>query len=339
DGHMTVREPLRLSSTNLLQHLFLGLQIQSSRISCILMPVRLAWEQPYTSSRRGNFEQSALLVEVCHEVSHDIHLHNDMGHMGIDRTLDLVRNRFYWPRMSADIERKVRTCECCTHRKTVLERAAALVNIKTSRPLELVCMDFLSLEPDSSNTKDILVMTDHFTKYSVAIPTPNQKAKTVRLHRDQGPDFESRLIKELCEVSGIQKVRTTPYHPRGNPVERFNRTLLSMLGTLENKQKSHWRDYVKPLVHAYNYTRNDVTGFTPYELMFGRRPRLPVDLAFGLPLKRNQNKYHSQYVHNLKYRLEESYKLASKNAQKIAEKNKTRFDKKWFESLKAPEIS
>uniref|UniRef100_A0AAY4BA93 Gypsy retrotransposon integrase-like protein 1 n=1 Tax=Denticeps clupeoides TaxID=299321 RepID=A0AAY4BA93_9TELE len=170
--------------------------------------------------------QLVLPEELRASVLHS--LHNDMGHMGIDRTLDLVRNRFYWPRMSADIERKVRTCECCTHRKTVLERAAALVNIKTSRPLELVCMDFLSLEPDSSNTKDILVMTDHFTKYSVAIPTPNQKAKTVRLHRDQGPDFESRLIKELCEVSGIQKVRTTPYHPRGNPVERFNRTLLSI---------------------------------------------------------------------------------------------------------------
>lgn len=62
-----------------------------------------------------------------------------------------------------------------------------------------------------------------------------------RLHTDQGPDFESHLIKELCEVSGIQKVWTTPYHPRGNPIEGFNRTLLNMLGTLENKQKSKWR--------------------------------------------------------------------------------------------------
>ena len=158
-------------------------------------------------------------------------------------------------------------------------------------------MDYLSLEPDTSNTKDILVLTDHFTKFAVAIPTANQKAKTVarclwdnfivcygvpeRLHTDQGPDFESKLIKELSEVIGIQKIRTTPYHPRGNPVERFNRTLLNMLGTLETKQKQKWREYVKPLVHAYNCTRNEVTCFTPYELMFGRTPRLPVDLAFG----------------------------------------------------------
>lgn len=165
-----------------------------------------------------------------------------------------------------------------------------MVNIKTTRPLELVCMDFLSLDPDKSNTKDILVITDHFTKYAVAVPTRNQKAQTVarclwenflvhygfpeRLHSDQGPDFKSRLIKELCHTVDTRKVRTTPYHPRGNPVERFNRTLLQMLGTHENKKKSCWKEFVKPLVHIYNCTQNDVTGYTPYELMFGRKPRM-----------------------------------------------------------------
>lgn len=220
-------------------------------------------------------------------------LHDDLGHLGIERTLDLVRSRFYWPRMSSDVEQKIKTCERCVRQKTLPERAVPLMNIKTSRPLELVCVDFLSLEPDQSNTKDILVLTDHFTKYAVAIPTRNQKAQTVakclwenflvhygfpeKLMSDQGLDFESHTIKELCRIAGIQKVRTTPYHPRGNPVERFNRTLLQMLGTLENKDKSNWREFVKPLVHIYNCTRNDVTGFTPYELMFGRQPRLPVD--------------------------------------------------------------
>ncbi len=144
------------------------------------------------------------------------------------------------------------------------------------------------------------MITDHYTKYAVAVPTRNQKAQTVArclwdnflvqygfpetLHSDQGTDFESRTIKELCKVAGISKTRTNPYHPRGNPVERFNRTLLQMLGTLNNKEKSRWKDYVKPLVHAYNCTKSDVTGFSPYELMFGRQPRLQIDLSFGLPV-------------------------------------------------------
>ncbi len=84
-------------------------------------------------------------------------LHNDMGHLGIERTLDLARSRFYWPRMATTVEEKIKTCERCVRRKTPPERAAPLVNIVTGRPLELVCMDFLSLEPDRSGTKDILV--------------------------------------------------------------------------------------------------------------------------------------------------------------------------------------
>lgn len=269
-------------------------------------------------------------------------LHDKMGHLGIDRTLDLVRSRFYWPKLAVDVTDKIKSCERCIKRKALPEKAAPLVNIRTSRPLELVCIDFLSIEPDCSRTKDVLVITDHFTKYAVAVPTPNQKAKTVakclwdnffvhygipeKLHSDQGTDFESRTIKELCKIAGIHKVRTTPYHPRGNPVERFNRTLLNMLGTLTNEDKLHWKDFVKPLVHAYNCTRNDVTGFTPYELMFGRQPRLPIDLVFGVPMN-DDSQTHSQYIQTLKETLEKSYQIAMKNSEKVMRRNKSRFDK------------
>lgn len=132
----------------------------------------------------------------------------------------------------------------------------------------------------------------------MAVPTAEQRAKTVaktlwnhffvhygipeRLHSDQDRDFESAVIKDLCLLLGIKKTGTTPYHLRGNPVERFNRTLLQMLGTLEEEDKVRWRDHVQPLVHAYNCTKNDTTGFSPYQLMFGRQPSLPIDVAFGI---------------------------------------------------------
>lgn len=123
------------------------------------------------------------------------------------------------------------------------------------------------------------MITDHYTKYAVAIPTPNQKAQTLakcliihygfpeRLHNDQGPYFESKTIKELCELVGMRKVGTTPYHPRGNPVESFNRTLLSMLGTLKDEDKVHWHDFVHPLVHAYICTKNYITEYSTYEFL------------------------------------------------------------------------
>jgi len=84
----------------------------------------------------------------------------------------------------------------------------------------------------------------------------------------------------------MEKSRTTPYHPMGNGMtERFNRTLLNMLGTLDSNQKKDWKSHVAGLVHAYNYTRQTTTGFSPYLLMFGRTPRLPVDIAFGVEVE------------------------------------------------------
>lgn len=100
-----------------------------------------------------------------------------------------------------------------------------------------------------------------------------------------------------------------------------------MLGTLQNQDKSCWRDHVRPLVHAYNCTRNEVTGYTPYELMFGRQRRLPVDIAFKLPLPEGQHSCHSEYVQRLKLRLKESYKVAMEKAAKMAHKNKMRYDR------------
>lgn len=115
-------------------------------------------------------------------------------------------------------------------------------------------------------------------------------------------------------------------------MEQFNRTLLSMLGTLKEKEKTKWREYVKPLAHAYNCTKNKVTGFSSYELMFGRQPRLPIDIAFGLPVRDSSVTSHSQYVKNLKSYLTESYQLAKTNAKKVADKNKQRFDMRVRES-------
>ena len=139
--------------------------------------------------------------------------------------------------------------------------------------MELLAMDFLSIERGKGGYENILVVTDSFTKYAWAFPTRNQKVTTVakllwekvlinygfpqRLHSDQGKDFDSRLIKELCKVANIEKTRTTPYHPQGNgQTERFNRTLLGMLGTLDADKKAAWPDYVPSLVHAYNCTKH-----------------------------------------------------------------------------------
>ncbi len=225
--------------------------------------------------------------------------HNDLGHPGRERTLSLLKDRFYWAGMTNDVEEWVKSCGRCVRFKTQGMHIAPLVSIQTTQPLELVCMDFLQLDMAKGGFQYVLVITDHFTRYAQAIPTRNMSAKTTaevimnhlvrhygfpkRIHSDQGANFESKLIREMCAVTKMSKSRTTPYHAMGNGMcERFNRTLIDMIGTLDHKEKADWTSHIGPLVHAYNSTRHDTTGQSPFFLMFGREPRLPVDLAFGL---------------------------------------------------------
>ena len=90
-------------------------------------------------------------------------------------------------------------------------------------------------------------------------------------------------------------------------VERFNQTLLKMLGTLEEDNKSNWKDFVGPMVHAYNATLHDSTGYSPYFLMFGRHPRLAIDALLGLHFDDINARYANEYTRTLRQRLTTSY--------------------------------
>jgi hypothetical protein len=273
-------------------------------------------------------------------------LHDDVGHMGRTRTLDLVRSRFFWPNMTKDVDKKIKLCIKCIKRKTKVLHRAPLVNIKTTQPMEIVCIDFLSLERSKGGFENILVITDHFTRYAQAIPTRNQSAKTTaealyntfmhygfpqQLHSDQGRNFESTIIKELCKVAGIRKSRTTPYHPMGNgQCERFNSTLLNMLGTLDAAQKQDWKSYVSSLVHAYNCTRSEATGYAPFYLMFGRHARLSLDVAMGVDPDTTQVQPRTtrEFVDKLRNRLDLAYRIAVAEGSKLSARHKALYDKK-----------
>ena len=271
-------------------------------------------------------------------------LHDDMAHLGRDRTLDLVRQRFYWPYMSADVSSHISACGRCLRRKVAHTDRAAMISIESSRPLELVCVDFLALEP-SGGYGNVLVITDHFSKFSQAIPTRNQTARTTakvlydnfivrygipeRLHSDQGRNFESKLIKELCGIMGMEKTRTTAFHPQSNGIaERFNKTLLEMLGTLPAEKKKMWKDHISTVVFAYNCTRHETTGVSPHLLMFGREARLPIDVEYGIRRSDEESTNYSEYIKKLQDQVAHAFDLASKHTKVAQGTQSSYYDRK-----------
>ena len=272
-------------------------------------------------------------------------LHEEMGHLGVERVLALARERFYWPHMRRDIENFIHhTCRCLKQRRPNLPTREPLQPILTTAPLQMVSIDFVHLERSSGGHEYILVVVDHFTKYAQAYPTRNKTAVTAadkifndfiprfgfpeKLHHDMGGEFENRLFKRLEELSGVMHSRTTPYHPQGNGlVERMNRTLLSMLRTLPETHKSCWKDHINKLIHAYNCTVHESTGYSPFFLLFGRSPRLPIDVIFDLTVETGA-KSHAEYVAKWKSAMQEAYSLASKSARKNAMRGKKNYDKR-----------
>ena len=146
---------------------------------------------------------------------------------------------------------------------------------------------------------------------------------------DQGQNFESQLVADLCELMGTQKIWTSPYYLQTNgQCERFNSTLINMLGMLPKEKKSEWKNNIGMLVHAYNCTQNSTTGFSPYYLMFGRQPCLPVDITLGLA----PHSITEPNASKLFQKLRECARWAQKKAEafqaKEAQRHKLNYDRR-----------
>ena len=272
-------------------------------------------------------------------------LHEDMGHLGTEHVFALARQRFFWPRMHAGIEHFIQNvCSCVKQRRPVFPARAPLQPIITTSPFEMISIDFLHLERSKGGYEYILVIVDLFTRFAQAYATKNKSAKTVasklyndfimrfgfhtKIHHDQVAEFENNLFDNLQKLCDIKHSRTTPYHPQGNgQVERFNRTLLSMLRTLPESYKSSWHEHFNTVTHAYNCTRNDSTGFSPFYLLFGRHPKLPIEIVFNMGHHSPVNSY-SDYVNKWKTAMEEAYAIARRRSRAASERNKAHYDLK-----------
>ena len=252
----------------------------------------------------GKVSKPLLVVprSLVNDVLTSLHDGPTAGHLGITKTLQKVRERFYWPGQRQDVEDWLRKCEkCATGKGATKGTRAPLVSCPPSYPMERVAIDILGALSESANhNKFIMVVGDYLSKWTESYAIPNQEAHTVSqklvdeficrygvpksIHADQGRNFESSLFHEVCRILRIQKTRTSAYHAEGDGmIEPFNRTLEAMLSKYVEKHQRDWDVHLPKVMIAYRSCVEESTGFTPCHLMFGREIRLPVDIMFGSP--------------------------------------------------------
>ena len=272
-------------------------------------------------------------------------LHDKMGHQGAERTEKLIRSRCYWPKLAVDVRDWISKCERCNLAKMPHNKVRTpMQSIVAHEPMDVIAIDFTVLEPASNRIENVLVMTDVYSKFTIAVPTRNQTAQTVaktlvrewflrygvpnRIHSDQGRCFEAKIVKELYKIYGIKKSRTTAYHPQGNgQCERYNRTMHDLLRTLSPAQKLKWPEHLPELTYAYNVTPHSATGFSPFYLMFGRVPRLPIDVLLGSD-QMAVPESSTNWVDRHRKRLQDAYAKAGKRLEMDMANRKALFDKR-----------
>ena len=144
---------------------------------------------------------------------------------------------------------------------------------------------------------------------------------------DQGGNFEGELTCELCDLLDVYKTRTAPYHPQCDGLtERVNRTIQIMIASYINEKQKDWQNLLHYVAFAYNTSVHSTTNCSPFEVVYGRQPKVPGDLIFEEPalgIFTNPQSYADQVKLNLK----SAYKLVEENRDLIMDKAKIRHDR------------
>ena len=207
--------------------------------------------------------------------------HREAAHQGQHRSTTLMQDCFWWLGMTRDLRNCTKKCGHC-RKYEAAPPIAPMKPLTCSGPGELLHVDFTSIEEtaplkEEPVIRNVLVLQDHFSKYVVAYVVKDQTARTAAetkrngyfglfgmpayLISDQEKAFTGHIITHLCDLYGVQKLRTSPYHAQTNgQVGCMNQTIICMIGKLEEDKKACWSKHLLELLLAYNATCSAVTG-------------------------------------------------------------------------------
>lgn len=269
------------------------------------------------------------------------------GHFSLGKTLPTIQQRYWWSGMEQDVAAWIQCCDICVQRKLTSPKVTVrLKNVEVSGPWELVACDCLTVPTSKQGRNSVVVFMDYFTKYPEAFVVSDIKATTIadlllkeiiprhgvpkRFLTDQGSNFTSILIAQVCKLLSQKKIFTTPYHPQCDGlVERYNRTLLDTLSKFCMNDATNWEFYLPFALFAYRATPQSSTGISPFKMLYGREPNFAIDtqLLEQSKFDPESSNVTDRYLANLVDTLHSLHAIASDNILKAQNDQKKAYDK------------
>ena len=277
------------------------------------------------------------------KLAHEIPL---AGHMGWKKTAQRILQRFYWPSLFRDVKEFCEACGECQKTAPGRKIRAPLIPLPViDESFHRIAMDIVGPLPRSrAGNKYILVICDYATRYPEAIPLRSTDAGHVaeellkvfarvgvpkEILTDQGSNFTSNLLAEVYRLLHIQPIRTSPYHPQTDGlVERFNQTLKAMLRRAVKEEGKDWDKLVPYVLFAYREVPQSSTGFSPFELLYGRPVRGPLDiLRESWEASKHSSESIVSYVLSIQEKLVKMSTLAQENLARAQVQQKRWYDR------------
>ncbi|XP_068233504.1 uncharacterized protein [Palaemon carinicauda] len=276
--------------------------------------------------------------------------HTSESHLGVNKICHRVLQDFFWPGIKKDIKEYIMSChQCqvtCRPNESII-RAPLQPILVTKQPFEKIIIDCVGPMPKTRKGNEyLLTVLCPTTRYPIAMPIKNINAKTIIgqlvkvfttfgfpkiLQCDRGTNFTSKLFQQSMQEFNIHNVYASPYHPQTNgALERVHQTIKNLLRKYMEETSQSWDENLDLFMYMLRSVPNDSTGVSPFELMFGRKPRTTLSMV-------KENFIHNKeedtttllaYMKELKEKFLSMYNFANENLLISQEKMSNLYNKK-----------
>ncbi|CAK9812938.1 Retrovirus-related Pol polyprotein from transposon 17.6 [Anthophora plagiata] len=337
----------------------LGKQIRTRQLETITIAKTkeidgITW-QNIIALLRSAVAYSGTKIIVCHgtvqepeehrrqNILEEAHCSTVGGHKGVTKTYNRIRQRFYWEHLKDDVQNFVRGCARCQLKKITRNKTKQpmIITDTPESAFDKVSMDMVGPLPRTTDGNEyLLTIQDNLTKYSLAIPMKSGTATSVAkalvkrffsifgppksILTDRGTNFTSLLLKHLSRYFRVTQYRTTAFHPQSNgSLERSHAVLADYLKQYVDS-RHEWDEFPELATFSYNTSIHESTGFTPYELVFGKIARQPS----SEPYNEDRMRTYGDYLTDLIQTMHGIRQIARDNLVESKLKSKTYYDRK-----------